>query len=344
MTSHLVEEDKPAAAAPRPEPTRIPLNTLAIGFGLAGLAGAWSKATPALHLPPVVTQSFWAIAAAAWVWLLVAHLIRGARSGQRLRDQLRHPVQGPFAALAPVTAMLLSADLFTISPVAGRMFFLLALAAAALLAAWLFSWWFEANLELSAMHPGYLLPTVAPGLVGADVAHVLGYPVLAWALFGVGSFFTVVMTALVVLRLAFHPALPDALLPSVAILLAPPAVAGIAWFSLNGHATDPVAYSIAGIGVLLLLIQAAVLPRYRKLSFSPGFWSFTFPLAATVSLVEQWLAFAEPSGWRVLTGVALALITGFIAIIGFRSLRTVSHRAASSSRPASATTHHNQEV
>ncbi|GAA4669815.1 hypothetical protein [Amycolatopsis dongchuanensis] len=329
MTSTLVTHATPVgrSVTAGSRPARLPLNTLAIGFGLAGLAEAWTEATSALTLPRVVPQAFWALAATAWVSLLTAHLVRGARSGEGLASQLRHPAQGPIAALAPVTAMLLAADLFTWSPIGGRVLFLLALATAAILAAWLFASWFEGRLELESLHPGYLLPTVAPGLVGADVAHVVGYHGLAWSLFGVGAFFAVVLTAIVVLRLTFRSALPDALIPTTAILLAPPAVAGIAWFSLHGHVADPVAQAIGGVGVLLVLVQAAMVPRYRRLRFTVGFWSFTFPLAAAVALAEEWLDVVRPAGWVPITGVLLALVTVFIGAIAARSVWAVARRS-----------------
>lgn len=323
MTSTLVSPPTPVhhSDTAGSRPARLPLTTLAIGFGLAGLAEAWTEASAALSLPRIVPQAFWALAAIAWVSLLTTHLIRGARSGERLTAQLRHPAQGPIAALSPVTAMLLAADLFTWSPGGGRTLFLLALAAAAMLAAWLFASWFEGRLELESLHPGYLLPTVAPGLVGADVAHAVGYHGLAWALFGVGTFFAVTLTAMVLLRLTFRSALPDALVPTTAILLAPPAVAGIAWFSLNGHVADPAAQAIAGLGVLLVLVQAAMLPRYRRLRFTVGFWSFTFPLAAVVALAEEWLEVVRPAGWVPVTGALLAFVTIFIGAVAARSLR-----------------------
>jgi len=321
MTSTL---DLPTAPTPVAAPPWYPLSTFAIGFGLAGLAGVWTRAGSALSLPRAVPQAFWAVAAVAWLWLLIAHAVRGARSGQSLAAQLRHPAQGPLASLAPVTAILLAADLFTWSPTAGRLLYFLALAASTLLAAWLLGSWLRGGLDVAFLHPGYLLPTVAPGLIGADVGHALGYPGLAWALFGVGSFFTVVMTAVVLARLMFLKALPDALLPSTMILLAPPAVGGLAWFSLNGHTADPVAHALAGLGVLVLLVQAAMLPRYRELRFSLGFWSFTFPLAAAVGLAVEWLHVVEPTGWRPLSGVLVAAFTAFIAVIAFRSLRSAA--------------------
>jgi tellurite resistance protein len=320
----------PFTAAPiRPEGARLerlPLNTFAIGFGLAGLAEVWTNASPALGLPRVVPQVFWAIAAVAWCWLIVAHAVRGQRSGVPLAQQLHHPAQGSLASLAPVTAMLLAGDLSTYSLGAGRAMFLLALLVSTAFAAWRLASWFEGRLEFESMHPGYLLPTVAPGLVGASVAAGVGFHGLAWALFGVGVFFTVIMTAILVLRLAFHAALADPLLPTTAILLAPPAVAGIAWFSLNGRVIDPVAEATAGVGVLLLLVQVVMVPRYRRLKFSLGFWSFTFPFAAAVAWAEQWLELEQTPGWQVTTGILAVLMTAFIAAIAVESLRLVTRR------------------
>ena len=321
MTSTLVP---PTARRPV---TRIPLTTFAIGFGLAGLAGAWNSAGPALGLPRAVPQAFYAVAAIAWLWLIVAHLVRGARGEERLIDQIRHPAQGPIASLAPVTAMLLAAQLYTYSYTAGWVLYLLALAASAALVVVVFGWWFEGGLEHEALHSGYLLPTVAPGLIGADVAAKLGNHGLAWGLFATGTFFGIVMTALAVQRHSFRAPLPDALAPTAMILLAPPAVGGLAWFTLNGHVVDPVADAIAGLGVVLLLMQIGLIPRYRRLRFSPGFWSFTVPLAAAVSLPEQWLHLTQPAGWRVMTGVLLAAITVFIGTIGWRSLPGFSNKS-----------------
>ncbi|MGW4488014.1 SLAC1 family transporter [Amycolatopsis sp. NPDC004368] len=315
---------EPAGTPPaRTAPGRFPLTTFAIAFGLVGLAGVWTRAAPALGLPRVVPQVFWVIAAVSWVWLLVAHTVRGRKSGQPLVAQLRHPAQGPLASLAPVVAMLLANDLFPFSHVAGRMLFFLALVTSAVFAAWILAWWLEGRLGPDAVHAGYILPTVAPGLIGGDVARSLGHPGLSWGLFAIGVLFTLLMTPLIIQRLGFHNPLPEPLLPTSAMLLAPPPVAGLAWFTVHGFATDPVGQGIAGIVVLMLLVQVALLPRYRRLPFTLGFWSFTFPLAASVSLTEKWLQLLAPAGWRAWTGVLAIAFTVFIAVIGAFSLRPV---------------------
>ncbi|MDP9027611.1 MAG: transporter [Actinomycetota bacterium] len=300
--------------------SRIPLNTFAIGFGLAGLAEAWDAAGASLGLPPIVVQAFWAVAAVAWLWLLVAHLTRGIRSGEPLAGQLRHPGQGPIAALAPITGMLIADDLLTVAEPVGLALFLVSLVAATIFAAWLIGRWLQGGLALESVHGGYLLPTVAAGLVGASVAAKAGLTLLGWGLFGVGVFFWMIMTLLVMIRLAFRRSLPDPLVPTMAILVAPPAVAGLAWFSLRGIHADRVGAMIAGLGVLLVLIQLALLPRYLRLGFSLGFWSFTFPTAAVVADAIVWLRLTPSSAAEVGTVILIVALTILIASIGIRSL------------------------
>lgn len=299
---------------------RIPLNTLAIGFGLAGFAGVWSTASELLAVPGPVAEVFWLIAAIAWVWLIVAHLVRGFRSDESLGSQLRHPAQGPIAALLPIVGMMLGANLFTLVPVAGTVLVVVSIAASALFAAWILSFWASGGLDPKTLHPGYLFPTVASGLIAAASASAVGLHPLAVGAFAVGVLFWIVVFPLLLARLALMPPLPDPLLPTLAILLAPPAVAGIAWFDMVGIEPDPLSIGFLGLLVLLLLMQIALIPRYLRLPFSLGFWSFTFPLAAATRYGIEWLSIAAFPGWQVAAFALVAVITVLVGGVGIRSI------------------------
>lgn len=318
--------------AARAHQERIPLNTLAIGFGTAGLAETWSLATDAVHGPRALDVIPWLAATATWAWLLIAHLARGARTRRPLREQLRNPVQGPIAALAPTTGMLIGAELYKYSTLAGTVLVVASIAIAFPFAAWLIGTWFEGGLDLAAVHGGYLLPTVATGLVGADSTAAIGLPAVGWALFGIGAFFTAVMTTLLILRLAVGPSLPGPLVPTMAILLAPPAVAAIAWFGLVGHHDGPIAEALAGVTVLFFLGQVALFGRYRRLSFSLGFWSFTFPLAAFASFTILWLPILGFTGWQWAAVLIAILLTVFDLVIATRSVASARTGRTSTGR------------
>jgi tellurite resistance protein len=304
-------------------PERIPLNTLAIAFGLAGLAQDWSLAHRYLGAPLAIADGLWAVVTISWLWLLVAHLVRGRRSAQSLAAQLRHPAQGPIAAIIPIVAMLIGANLYRYWPAGGRIMVVLAVIAAGLFAAWLLSRWAGGGVPIESVHGAYLLPTAAAGLVAAACSSQVGFASLAIGALIVGLAFSIIVFLLILARLMFLPPLPDALAPTMAILVAPPAVAGEAWFAINGGVSDAVALGLAAVTVLLGGMQLGLVRRYRTLSFTLGFWSFTFPYEAVAGVAIVWLGILAPAGWRVYGFVVLGAITAFVLAIAARSLMLV---------------------
>jgi tellurite resistance protein len=310
-----------AALRPHPRTTqRIPLNTLAIAFGLAGLAAVWTTSARLLGAPDWIGQVLWGGVVVAWVWLIVAHLRRGLRSAESLGQQLKHPAQGPIAALVPVVGMLIGAELYRFAPVPGELLVVVSIVVAAAFAAWILAFWHSGALTPEAFHGGYLLPTVAGGLIAATTSYKVGLPMVALACFGVGLFFWVVISTVLLARLAFFTPLPAALTPTCAILLAPPAVAGTAWFTINGERADLLSTVLLGLLVLMALQQVALIPRYRVLPFTLGFWSFTFPLAAAGGYGIEWLSIAGFPGWQVVAWLLVAVVTVVVVLVGIRSL------------------------
>ena len=318
-------------------PTRVPLNTLAVPFGLSGLAAVWARASEDLGWPEGIGDALWVLAAIAWVSMIVAHAVRGAKTEETLASQLRHPAQGPIAALVPIVGMLLGATLYRVAPVAGIVLVVASIVVAAVFAGWLLSFWAGGHLQVDAIHGGYFLPTVAAGLVAATTAAEVGLTPVAIGAFAVGILFWVMIFALMLARLATRPALSAPLTPTLAIIVAPPAVAGTAWFAIAEGQQGPTEYALAAVTVVMVLMQLFLIPRYRSLRFSIGFWSFTFPVAAVSGYAIQWLSLLHPFGWQVLVVAILFGVTALIGAIGFASLRSLlapAHRTGQ--RPAAA--------
>jgi len=323
MSTPLLDKDRSTVK-------RIPFNTLAISFGLAGLASLWSTMAAALALTDVIPIVLWLGAATSWVWLIVAHLVRGARSEETLLSQLRHPAQGPIVAIVPVVGMLLGSELYIIWPIGGFVLAAASFLLAGVCAAWILAFWHTGQLNQEAFHGAFLLPTVASPLIASATAAKLGFPMIAMGAFAVGIFFWVVLVTVLLSRLAFFPPLPDPLTPTLAILIAPPAVAGAAWFAMNGVHDDPISLSLLGILALMIAMQLFLIPVYRRLPFTLGFWSFTFPAAAAATFIVQWLELSGFDGWRWVAYGAAGLVTAGVIAIGLRSIVLVGsvHKGA----------------
>jgi tellurite resistance protein len=300
---------------------RVPLNTFAIPLGLTGLAEIWSDAGTALHLPVALTEAFWVVATAAWLWMITAHIVRGARADASFASQLKHPAQGPIAAIIPIVGMLIGINLHAFWPVGGTILIILSIVAATLFAGWILAFWLRGEMALESVHGAYFLPSVAASFVAGGAASVIGAHLLATAAFAAGAFFWVVMFVLVAARLAFRPPLPAPLTPTMAILMAPPAVGGLAWFAYDDGKLDAVEQGLLGIAVLFILMQLQFARRYVHLTFSLGFWSFAFPTAFMGAFIIVWFSKAPFIGWQIIASAILAIVTLLIAAIAISSFR-----------------------
>jgi tellurite resistance protein len=315
----MAAHSKSVAREPRSR-THFPLNSLAIPLGLAGLAQVWSIATAALGTPFALTQAFWLVAALAWIVMAAAHAHRDRRVAQGFSHQLTHFAHGPLAALLPLSAMLLGADLHRTFPLAGTALTLISIIAAAVFGAWMMSFWMSGEMALESVHGGYYLPISAAGLVGALTAAQTGLDWLAVASFAIGLFFWVVISMLLFLRLALRPAMPAPLVPTLVIMIAPPAVGAAAWLAISNGRPDALFGSLTAITAFMVMVQVPLLPRYRALPFSHGFWSFTFPVASVAALAIIWLHLLHPPAWRVVTTGLLSAVTIFVGMIAVKSI------------------------
>lgn len=301
-------------------PARITPNLFAISFGVAGLAQAWTTAHRSVAAPPAVADALWIVDGAVWIVTLALYL-RSLAAGHRWRTELADHVFGPFVSVPAIVGLLLSGGLAGHARAAGLVLFFASLAVALALAGYLLAVWTLDDSPSTQWHPGYYLPSVGAPLVGAAEAASFGYSALARALFGFGVISWLVIGGILLHHLVGQARLPLPLIPTMAILVAPPVVAGNAWFAINGGHGDGIALALAGYAVLMVIVQVGLLPAYRSVPFGPGWWSFSFPYAATAGNVIAWLAAGRVPHQGAWTYAVLAAITAFV---GYLTVRTVA--------------------
>ena len=313
---------------------RIPLNIFSMSFGLAGLGGSWLAAAEGGHTPEAVGRVILAVSAAVWLVSLVSYLryaitVRGA-----LRSDLTDTVAGPFASLAVITPMLLAAAGLT--PYSAGAAKSTSLVLTVLFGGWISGQWIYAPANVDTMHPGYFLPTVAGGLVAAASAAEVGQRRLAEIMLGLGLVCWFLLGSMILGRLFFRPLPPAPLLPTLAIEVAPPAVASQAYFALNGGRLDPFAAALAGYGLLMVIVQIRLLPAFMRLKFAPSTWAFAFSWAAVASVTLRWIDRGAPDGHLVYTYLVLIAVTVLVGGIALRTAVAIARRDLLPRPPAAA--------
>ncbi|MFI5728745.1 hypothetical protein ACIA49_01415 [Kribbella sp. NPDC051587] len=304
------------------------LTLFGMPLGLAGLGGAWSAATSLVHAPAWPAEIFYGASDALWLTFVITYLRGGCRTRGAFSDDLRHPMSGPFASVIPLVAVLLSAHYtsynFTVFAwICGAAVIALAVVVAQLIAHWL-----SGAVDLQAVHPGYYIPAVAGPFIASIGLSTIGARSLAIAAIGAGLFFWVAMTAIVAVRMFIGERLPDALRPAMTAFVAGTSTANLAWFIAHPGRVDQVQDLMTGVLVLMLLVQGALVGEYRTLSFSSGWWIFTFPLASTTNYAIRWFSAVQPPGWQTYAWVVLACTTAFILFVAVRTIETAGRAQA----------------
>jgi tellurite resistance protein len=148
----------------------------------------------------------------------------------------------------------------------------------------------------------------------------LGFEAVSWVVYWIGLLWWLVLFPVVFYRLVFGDPLPAPASPSLAIIVAPPAIAYLSYYALTAGAQDAIAlFFISATGFIGLLVLS-MLGRLRAVPFGYGFWSLTFPaVAACRALFLHFEAIGLAFGVDVISGLAV-LVTLLVAWIGGRTL------------------------
>lgn len=114
-------------------------------------------------------------------------------------------------------------------------------------------------------------------------------------------------------RIIFHSPLPEKLLPTLFILIAPPAVGFLSYLRLNGE-LDAAAQFLYNFALFTTLLLFSQLPRFLRLPFFLSWWAYTFPLAA-MSVASQAMAQATGTAFYGHVGLVLLLLLSLLILL-----------------------------
>ena len=300
----------------------LPVGLFGSVMGLTGLSVAWRLAQERYGLPGWPSLALTAIATVDVVVLGIAYLTKVLTAPEAVRTEWRHPVAGSLFGTILISLLILPIVLAPTSLLLARVLWIVG-ACGMVLFAWLMvSRWMSDRQQVAHATPAWIVPVV--GLLDVPLAlPVLGLPDLhGLTVFclAVGLFFAVPLFSIILSRLLFEPPMPDALKPSLLILVAPFAV-GTSTYAVATGSNDLFAEALYSVSLFIL---AVLLGQMRHLArccpFRVSWWAVGFPLAAS-AIAALRFAIANP-GWFANGVAAGLLILATVSILGLLA-RTV---------------------
>jgi tellurite resistance protein len=257
----------------------FPISFFSTILGMAGLAIAFQKAEQILQIPIHVSWYIVIVAVAIFCVVSIMYLVKIIRFKDDVKNEFNHPVKLSFFPTFSISLLLLS-----IAFLSENMFFSKYLWIAGASIHFVFTvkiisiWIQHTKFELKHMNPAWFIPAVGNILVPvAGVHHAAGE--ISWFFFSIGLFFWIVLLVIFFNRIIFHHPLPDKLLPTLFILIAPPAVGFISLVKLTGGVNE-FSKILYYFGLFIVCLLCAQINLFRKIKFYLSWWAYSFPLAA----------------------------------------------------------------
>ncbi len=315
----------------------LPISSFAMVMGLSGLALVWGRMANLGWLPGVaepVAAGLAALVGLVFVVLLALYVKKWAGNHQLVYEEWQHPVKSAFFAAVSVSfALVATVALGAFAPLAYPLWVIGAVLQVLAMIMVLNAWVHRENLQPAHAVPVWFIPAVAN--VVLPLAGVrLGMVEVSWWFFAVGMLFWIVLLTLVLNRLLFvQPPIPQRLVPTLCILLAPPAVAFLSWLQLTGqhaqaggagaagaHELDAMGHSLFGLALFFALFLATQVHRFVRLPFFLSWWAFSFPTAAFATAC---LVYAQFVPGPFTQGLAVVMVVVATVLIAWLLIRTV---------------------
>ncbi len=297
----------------------VPVPLFAVGMGVTGLGIAWRKAAHVAGAPAIVGETVITLAAVLFGLVGLLYLVKAIRHPEAVAGEFRHPIRGNFFAAISISLLLLAIGALPLGPAVALPVWSIGAAVHLGLTLHLLGRWIVRNHDLQHSNPAWFIPVV--GNIVVPLAGVpLGQVEVSWFFFSIGMVFWVLLFTIVFYRIVFHDQMPVKFVPTLFILVAPPAVGFLSWAALTGGALEPMGRVLFYGALFLTLLLATLVRQFLRVPFAVSWWAYTFPLAAmTVATLE----FGHKVGGTVLPIIGWVLLAVTTVVVAVVLVRTV---------------------
>ncbi|BBB25327.1 SLAC1 anion channel family protein [Amphritea japonica] len=300
----------------------FPITFFAMIMGMTGLTLAWEKAVSVFSAPPIISHVLLTLTACLFLIIVLIYLLKIMLKTRAVLGEFNHPIKLSFFPAFSISLILLSVATLEISKTLSLFVWASGSALHLLFTVYVLNQWIHhPKFQIAHITPAWFIPVVGNILVPiAGVEH--GYSEVSWFFFSIGLVYWIILKTLVLNRMIFHDPLSGKMLPTLFILIAPPAVGFISYLKLNGE-LDSFARVLFYSAMFLILLLLSQLPRFARIKFFMSWWAYSFPLAASAIAAQVMYTTLEQPFFYYLAMILIGLASAVISLLLFRTLLAV---------------------
>ncbi len=296
----------------------FPVTAFAIVMGLSGLTLVFNKFYHMQWLPKFLYDGMLFLTFGLFLFLLFMYGLKAMRHFDEVKKDFNHRIRVNFFSAISISFLLMAIAFLGYWPFLSLVFWWVGVIAHTILMLHTISFWIQHNFEIKFMNPAWFIPVVGNILV--PVAGVEFMPDgFSFIYFAIGFFFWIILFAIFMNRVIFHDQMAQKFMPTLFILIAPPAVGFLAYLRIT-ESFDSFAIFMLFIAYFFVALIIFLAKSFRNLKFFISWWAFTFPLTAIT--VASVVAF-QLTGQNLYKYLAFLLLVIAFSTIVFVSIKTI---------------------
>lgn len=296
----------------------FPIMMYAIVMGLGGLTITYQKAAAWLGFPHMIGSILMYVTTAIFIFVSSMYITKAIKYKTAVQNEFAHPVRVNFFAAVSISMLMLSIIYKESMPQISAVFWYPGAALHFYLTMHTISFWINKNQQLDHSNPAWFIPIVGNVLVPVGGIGFANLGILIY-FFSVGMFFWIILFAVILNRIIFHHQMAVKFMPTLFILIAPPAVSFIAYFKMFG-AIDNMAIMLFNMALFFTFLVTFMYKNFIKIKFFISWWAFVFPVAAMAISSMLMYKHTHDSTLLVLSYIMIAAVTVISSIVAYQTL------------------------
>ncbi|PKQ63403.1 C4-dicarboxylate ABC transporter [Labilibaculum filiforme] len=296
----------------------FPITAYAIVMGLAGLSIVFAKFHHMQWLPKIFYEIMLFSTLFVFLGISVLYALKAIRHFEEVKIDFNHRIRINFFSAFSISILLLSIAFMSYWPFLSMSFWWIGTIVHTALMLYTVAYWIQNNFEIQFMNPAWFIPIVGNMLI--PIAGVEYLPKLfSFFYFGVGFFFWIILFTIFLNRAIFHHQLPQKFVPTLFILIAPPAIGFIAYIRI-AQSWDTFAVFLLLISYFFAVLLLVLHKSFKKLEFFISWWAFTFPLMAITIASVVAFQISHQAIFKYLSFFFMAIAVLTISFVAYKTV------------------------
>jgi len=298
----------------------LPVNLFASVMGIAGLSMAWRQASLEFGVNMLISTSVGILALVVFAVLGISYFIKTIKYPEVIVAEYRHPIAGNFFGTIAISLLLVSSIVSQWNQSLAEIIWTLGTVTTLALCFAIVGRLLKGKIDIAHAVPAWFIPGVAT----LDIAIAGGTMPMAWAhevnLFSlaVGTMIALLFFTMIMSRMIHHEPIPNAMIPSLLIMMAPFEVGFLAYTNFT-QSVDMFAGLLFYFGLFIFIALAPKVFR-SGIPFASGWWAISFPLAALATASLKYSMYVQVWPLKIIAVLLLGILSIAIIVLFFRTL------------------------